>query len=297
MDSSSLVVSIGEVLWDVQPGGRTPGGAPANFACHVAQFGLPAGMVSAVGADALGTELSDYLRHQAFDGWITTVDYPTGTAHVVLDEAGVPRYDIRTDVAWDHIPFTPELEQLAQRAAAVCFGTLAQRSPESRATIRRFVSIMAQRPDTLRVFDVNLRPPFDTPAVVRASVRLCNVLKMSDEELPVMARLEGLEAPFEAEAVCRALIRRYALHYVVLTCGARGSQVYAADGSAYFSAAPRVQVASTVGAGDAFTAAFVAALLRGCSVRRAHDLATRVAAYVCTQAGAMPLLPAPLTAC
>ena len=291
LNRSSCVVSLGEVLWDVQPGGRTPGGAPANFACHVAQFGLPTLLVSAVGADALGDELRGFLSRQAFEPLLATVQEPTGTVHVALDQAGVPHYDIRTEVAWDYIPFTPALDALSRQAAAVCFGSLAQRSPVSHATIQRFVSAMARRPDTWRIFDVNLRPPFADSAVVRASIRLCNVLKLSDEELPVVARMEEIDAHAEPEAVCRTLLERHGLRYVVLTCGARGSWVYAADGTARFSAAPRVRVASTVGAGDSFTAAFAAALLRGCDARQAHELATRVSAYVCTQNGAMPVLP------
>ena len=156
-----IVVGMGEALWDVLPEGKKIGGAPANFAYHVSQFGLDSCVVSAIGEDALGQEILDNFNHKELTYNLATVPYPTGTVLVELDQNGVPQYDIKENVAWDNIPFTPELEELASRTKAVCFGSLAQRNIVSRTTINRFLDAMPKDdPDTLVVFDVNLRQGF-----------------------------------------------------------------------------------------------------------------------------------------
>lgn len=287
------VAGIGEVLWDMLPDGKKLGGAPANFAYHVSQFGLPGCAVSAVGDDALGDEIIANLIDKDLDFSIDKVSYPTGTVEVRLDAAGVPQYDITENAAWDNIPFTPELEALARHTRAVCFGSLAQRSEVSRTTIRRFLDTMPKDGDTLVVFDINLRQHFYTAEVLTESMQRCNILKINDEELDIVNRLYGSPAA-GAESQCRYLMERFGLRILILTCGVNGSHVFTPDAQ-YFRPTPIVEVADTVGAGDSFTAAFVATLLRGGSVAEAHATAVDTSAYVCSQHGAMPVLPSSLT--
>ena len=191
MNQEKMVVGIGEALWDLLPEGKKIGGAPANFAYHVSQLGLPSCVVSAVGEDALGSEILANLSAKGLCTHIATVPYPTGTVQVEIDQVGVPQYVIREGVAWDNIPFTPDLMALAQRTTAVCFGSLAQRSSVSRATINRFIDEMPKEKDTLIVFDVNLRQGFFSKEILDQSMKKCNVLKINDEELIVISRLLG----------------------------------------------------------------------------------------------------------
>lgn len=292
MDNNEIiVVGIGEALWDLLPAGREIGGAPANFAYHVSQFGLDGRVVSAVGDDALGRELLDRFGEKTFGVHIPMVDYPTGTVRIELDGNGVPAYDIRRNVAWDNIPFTDDLADLAGRTRAVCFGSLAQRADVSRHTIARFLDAMPDDDDrVLKVFDINLRQNFYTAEIVKNSLQRCNVLKINDEELAVVSTLLGY-AGLSSEDACRRLLECYALKALVLTCGADGSYVFTADGNVSFARSAAVKVADTVGAGDSFTATFIASLLKGKSVAEAHRLAAEVSAYVCTRHGAMPALP------
>lgn len=280
------IVGIGEALWDMLPQGRQIGGAPANFAYHVSQFGLPVRVVSAVGSDALGKEILQIFSQRQIPALVSETDQPTGTVQVSLDDNGVPVYGICTGVAWDFISFTPQLESLARQTRAVCFGSLAQRSDVSRETIHRFLDAMPSDEDVLKVFDINLRQQFYTSEVLHSSLRKCNILKINDEELAVVARLWNFEEqPQEGQA--RRLLRDYGLKLVILTCGENGSYVFTPDKTS-FEPTPEVSVVDTVGAGDAFTAAFIASLLKGQSVIEAHRCAVHVSAYVCTQSGAMP---------
>ena len=287
--NNHVITGIGEALWDVLPEGKKLGGAPANFAYHVSQFGLESCVVSAVGADALGEEIVANFAEKGLNRLIETVSYPTGTVQVEIDAAGIPQYEIKEDVAWDNIPWTPALEQLAARTKAVCFGSLAQRSAVSRATINRFLDTMPREADSLVVFDINLRQAFYTPEILEASMRRCNVLKINDEELVIVARMFGC-GDKTAEEVCRLLLSRYDLKMLILTCGTNGSYVFT-PACCSFRETPVVEVADTVGAGDSFTAAFISSLLKGKSVEEAHRTAVAVSAFVCTQQGAMPVLP------
>ncbi len=284
-----IIAGMGEVLWDMLPEGKKLGGAPANFAYHIAQFGFESTVLSAVGTDAPGDEALEILRNKGLAERIERVDYPTGTVQVTLDGAGIPQYEIREHVAWDNIPFTARIEELARRTRCVCFGSLAQRSPVSRDTIGRFLDAMPDGTDRYKVFDINLRQHFYSKEVIETSLDRCDILKINDEELTVIERMFGI-GPDDPKRTCGALIGRYGLRMLILTCGAEGSYVFSAD-EASFLETPRVTVADTVGAGDSFTASFCAALLCGQTLREAHRLAVDVSAYVCTQAGAMPELP------
>lgn len=285
---------MGEALWDMLPEGKQLGGAPANFAYHVSQFGLESRVVSAVGQDKLGTEILDSFRVRQLASLIETVPYPTGTVQVELDAAGVPCYNIKEGVAWDNIPYTTALDELARHTGAVCFGSLAQRSVVSRETIHRFLDVVAATSDTLRIFDINLRQSFYTKDIICDSLRRCNVLKINDEELVAVSRMFGYPG-IDLQDKCWILLAKYNLKMLILTCCVNGSYVFT-PGEVSFVETPKVQVADTVGAGDSFTAAFTAAILRGRSVREAHALAVETSAYVCTQQGAMPGLPERLTA-
>lgn len=290
---NNIIVGMGEALWDVLPEGKKIGGAPANFAYHVSQFGLNSCVVSAVGEDKLGKEILDNFDEKQLTYQIEQVPYPTGTVQVELDEAGVPCYDIKEGVAWDNIPFTPELEDLARRTRAVCFGSLAQRSIVSRETINRFLDTMPEGEDQWKIFDINLRQGFYTKEILCVSMRKCNILKINDEELITLSRMFGWPG-IDLEDKCWILLAKFNLRMLILTCGVNGSYVFT-PGEISFVETPKVEVADTVGAGDSFTAAFVAAILKGKSVADAHHLAVKVSAYVCTCNGAMPMLPEELT--
>lgn len=288
-----IVVGMGEALWDVLPEGKKIGGAPANFAYHVSQFGLPSCVVSAVGDDALGHEILENFTSKGLNQLMATVPYPTGTVQVELDQAGIPQYDIKENVAWDNIPYTDMLDSLARRTKAVCFGSLAQRNIVSRTTINRFLDAMPKNDDSLVVFDINLRQGFYTKEILCNSMERCNILKINDEELVIVSRLFGYPG-IDLQDKCWILLGKYNLKMLILTCGINGSYVFT-PGHVSFQPTPTVEVADTVGAGDSFTAAFISAILKGKSVPEAHALAVKTSAFVCTRNGAMPILPAELT--
>lgn len=273
----NYVVGIGEALWDVLPTEKKLGGAPANFAYHVRRMGCDALAISAVGRDALGDEILELLRQKDLEYLMPRIDYPTGTVQVTVDDQGIPSYEIKQHVAWDHIPLTPEMEAVARECRAVCFGSLAQRHPESRTTIMRFLDAVS--PDCLKIFDINLRQQFYSRDIIEESLRRCNILKINDEELDIVSPMLGKDK--------RQLIADYGLSMLVLTCGTNGSYIITPDDESFLPT-PKVEVVDTVGAGDSFTGALVASLLSGKSIREAHHTAVEVSAYVCTQAGAMP---------
>ena len=276
-------------MWDMLPEGKKIGGAPANFAYHVSQFGLDSRVVSAVGEDELGMEILKNFREKKLNCMIETVPYPTGTVQVELDANGVPCYDIREGVAWDNIPFTPALEGLARQTRAVCFGSLAQRSVVSRETINRFLDAMPGGEDRYKIFDINLRQGFYTKEILCNSMRKCNILKINDEELVTVSRMFGYPG-IDLQDKCWILLAKYNLRMLILTCGVNGSYVFT-PGEISFVETPKVEVADTVGAGDSFTAAFVASVLKGLPVAEAHRIAVETSAFVCTRHGAMPALP------
>jgi fructokinase len=292
MTDHQSIVALGEILWDVFPDGPRFGGAPANFACHAAGLGARTAIVSAVGADDLGRAALEELSQRSIviDGVQTIPDRPTGSVLVTVDATGKASFEFRQDIAWDHLSWNETLASLAAQASAVCFGTLAQRSPISSHTIQRFVK--AAPPDCLRVFDVNLRPPFYDEGIIRNSLELAGVFKLNDDELPIIAKIYGLGGS-ECEII-GDLGRQCGLELVALTRGGRGALLWRNTGE--FSDLPGIptDVRDTVGAGDAFTAALTIGLLQGRSLDEINRYACRVAAYVCSQSGAAPRLPAEL---
>ncbi|MCK9179286.1 MAG: carbohydrate kinase [Bacteroides sp.] len=287
--SNTIIVGMGEVLWDVFPTGKKLGGAPANFAYNVSQFGLDGRVVSAIGDDALGDEILKSFNNKSIKYLMPKVNYPTGTVQVNLDEEGVPCYEIKEDVAWDNIPFSDELKRLALNTRAVCYGSLAQRDEVSRKTINTFLDAMPKGEDYLKIFDVNLRQSFYTKEVLKSSFEKCNVLKINDEELVTVSRMFGYPG-IDLQDKCWILIAKYNLKMLILTCGTNGSYVFK-PGKVSFQETPKVSVVDTVGAGDSFTAAFCSEYIKGKSIEEAHKFAVEVSAYVCTQSGAMVNFP------
>lgn len=281
----NIVVGLGEILWDVFPERKVLGGAPANFAYHASQFGFNGYAVSAIGDDLLGKEILTSLEEKGLNYLLEKTDYPTGTVQVTLNKAGVPEYEICENVAWDNIPFTARTENLAKNTQTVCFGSLAQRNSVSRETIRKFISAMPQ--DSLKIFDINLRLNFYSKEIIHESLEMSNIMKINDEEVIKVANLYGWKG--DEQEICGRLLEDYKLDILVLTKGTDGSFVFTPRQTSY-QPTPKVHVADTVGAGDSFTAAFVAAYLHGERIEDAHQLAVEVSAYVCLQHGAMPKL-------
>ena len=281
---NALIIGIGEILWDMLPQGQQLGGAPANFAYHVSKLGMQGVVVSAIGNDALGDEIMSFLEDKNLDLHLMRVENPTGVVNIVLNNVGIPMYNIVENVAWDSIPFTSELEVLAQNTKAVCFGSLAQRNEVSRNTIRRFIESLPQQ--CLKVFDVNLRQQYYSREIIEWSMTHCDVLKLNDEEIVELKRIWAMEEITDA-SFCAVLQRRYDIKIVILTCGAEGSYVYSKDGAVSSQETPTVDVVDTVGAGDSFTAAVVLSLIKGESIAVVHSKATAVAAATCTHSGAM----------
>jgi len=293
--SAKTIVGFGEALWDLFEDGARFGGAPANFACMataLAGGAAKVALVSAVGSDELGERALAELRSRGVEtSCVAVADAPTGTVGVRLDARGQPDYRIVEGVAWDFIPASEHLDALAVQADAVCFGSLAQRGDRSRRTLRSFLS--ATRPDCLRVFDINLRPPFWSAPLLLESLALANVLKLNDGELAVLAGLLGLAGSHEVQM--RDLRSRFSLRAIALTLGDDGSILLDESGIDVRPPAG-VEVVDTVGAGDSFTAALVVGMLAGGSLGAIHRSAAAVAGYVCTQAGATPAVPADIRA-
>jgi len=283
------VVGLGEALWDLLPNGDHFGGAPANVALHAAALGAESWLVSAVGQDARGDAALARLDRAGVrrDTVARLADHPTGVVRVTLDAAGHPVYDIATESAWDYLPWSVAVQQVAERADAIAFGSLAQRSPTSRATIRRAVA--TTRSASWRLFDVNLRQRYYDADVLAESMEAANAAKLNEEELPVVARLCGLAETTPVEQL-RALCERFDLRLAALTRGPCGS-VLATPDRVYESPAAPTVVADTVGAGDAFTATLLIGILAGRALDEVSRRANAVAAYVCSQPGATPPIP------
>lgn len=290
---SLRVLGVGEVLWDLLPGGASLGGAPANFACHARALGADAAVVTRVGQDTRGREILERLQGLGLPSSLVQVDEtrPTGTVSVELDDGGVPRFTIQEGVAWDSL-LAPEVALAAARDAdAVCFGSLAQRHEPARSSVQALVA--ATPAASLRIFDVNLRQQYYSRERLERSLQLANVLKLNDGELPVLASLFALEGPLPAQL--DTLARRFELRLVALTRGGQGSLLRGDTGSSDHPGVP-TQVQDTVGAGDAFTAALAMGLLLGWPLDQVNARANEVAAHVCSFAGATPPLPDRLTA-
>ncbi len=286
-DRMPVIGGIGELLWDLLPSGKQLGGAPCNFAWHAMQAGCKCHVISAIGTDDLGSELADTLHELGIsDRFIQRNQYPTSTVSIKLNEQGHPDYTIHEQVAWDHIGWDDEMSRTARTLDALCFGSLAQRSAESRASILKLVG--ATRPECLKVFDINLRQHYYTRETIMESLVLTDVLKLNDDELPVVAGFTGLSGGVPQQL--DELIRLMNLRHIVYTMGSQGSMIVSRDAFSFIEA-PSVSVADTVGAGDAFTAVFTSGILMNLPLTDIHRKATDIAAWVCTQKGATSKWP------
>jgi len=283
----NVIVGIGEILWDILPSGKVLGGAPANFVYHVQELGESSVVVSCVGNDELGQEIISSLESMDMSTEFLYVDkkHSTGVSSVKVNKAGTPSYLIKEGVAWDYIPASPLLCELASKSAAVCFGTAAQRSELSRMTIQQFLGLMGQ--ETIRVFDINLRQNFYSQDMIKTSLSLANVLKLNLNELSVLKKLLRLNG--EEKKILNELSREYSLHLIALTKGSAGSILFK-EGKISKHEGYRINVEDSVGAGDAFVAAIVTGLLRGYELDDLHKKANRVASYTCSKKGGTPSL-------
>lgn len=275
-----IVVGIGELLWDVFPNYRKVGGAPSNLVYHASKLGAEGYVVSAAGNDISGAEILKELSDNQINGFIEIVNFPTGTVKVELKD-GQPTYTIVEGVAWDYIPLTEKAIDIISRADAICYGTLAQRSSVSHATISALLDYA--RPDALKVFDINLRQHYYSASLIEETLHKSNVFKVNDDELATLRGLFSLEG--SDEDICRRIIITYNLQYMVLTAGSISSTVYTSDDKSFIPT-PQVKVVDTVGAGDAFSGAFLCSILSGKPFRDAHRQAAEIAAFVCTRPGA-----------
>ena len=285
------VVAVGEALWDLLPAGPVLGGAPVNFAIHAHEFGAAATLISKVGNDARGRAVVAQLQAAGLSAELVGIDShrSTGTTTVEIDGHGEPRYAISKPAAWDAIVASPEALAAVAEANAVCFGTLAQRSVATRTAIQLLLA--RTRKSALCVFDVNLRHPFYSSAIVKASLGMAKVVKLNEEELNVFVRWFNLRG--ETLDQLTELAVRFSLDIVALTRGPRGSLILAQGEACEHPGVP-IEVRDTVGAGDAFTAALVMGLLHGWPLAKISQIANETAAHVCTQRGATPSLLAAL---
>lgn len=287
----NYIVGIGEVLWDFfeDQNKYVLGGAPFNFAYHVNQFGLNSLVISAIGNDKLGQKLEADVKEKNVPYMLEHLNLPTGVVNI-KEVDGKPRYDILTERAWDYIPNTEQLKEIAANTKAACFGSLAQRSETSRNSIFAFLDAMPS--DALCIFDINLRQKWYTEEVIKTSLQKANVLKINDDELLIIQRMFGY-IDITPENTCRLIMRDYQLDMLILTCGDKGSYIFTKDEMSYLSTND-IEVVDTVGAGDSFTASFIASMLKGKTIHEAHRIAVNVSAFVCTQEGATPIIPSNL---
>lgn len=320
------IAGLGELLWDITvpvdaeyqniaweaipPENKKGGGAPANVVYYASQFGNEAVTVSAIGNDREGAALRRMLESEGIS--FAGVQYnsrQTGKVYILKEQSGDYRYEIVEDTAWDHICFTERLAALAAGTDCAVFGTLAQRNKVSAETIRSFLLSMPERAGVYKLFDINLRRHYYTKEIVENSLRICNVLKINHEELKVLSGVLPMETHFsgffqgkgfggkEVETyrkACTELAERFRIDMILLTCAEKGNFTFSPEGFLYREAAPvgnKEEGADAVGAGDAFTAAFISAVMAGRSVWEAQCLASGVAAYVCSRQGAMHRLP------
>ena len=286
--NNNYVVGFGEVLWDflMKEGMYKLGGAPFNFAYHTKQFGLNSLIISAIGEDDLGRKLEQAIQEKQLPYQLAHLPQETGVVNVINTD-GIPQYEILENKAWDYIPLSEEVLQIAAQTQAICFGSLAQRNSVTRATLYAFLEAMPA--DALRIFDINLRQNWYSEEIITTSLQKANILKINDDELLILQRMLGY-IDITPENTCRLIMQDYQLDMLILTCGNKGSYVFSREEMSYLSTR-EVEVEDTVGAGDSFTASFIASILGGKSLREAHRIAAQVSAYVCTQSGATPIIP------
>ena len=284
---NKFVVGLGEILWDMFPSGKVLGGAPANFAYQINSLGIIGLPISSVGSDMLGKEIVKLLSEKSLSTELIQINpnYSTGTVEVTLDDAGVPTYIIKQNVAWDNIAYTSELKNAAVKCHAVCFGSLAQRSEISRNTIMKFLSETSK--DCIKVFDINLRQNYYSDSIIIESLQDATALKLNDEELEIIKDILGIYG--SVESLISQIMDSYQIEQIALTMGGKGSYLYFPSEES-FKEPEKITIVDTVGAGDAFTAGLVYGMLNELSVEKTHEIANNLASFVCSMAGATPTL-------
>lgn len=282
-----IMIGVGEILWDLLPGGRKLGGAPANFAYHCCQLNNRGVVISSVGDDEDGETIRGLLTSMNVEHLLGTSDYPTGTVTVAMDSDGVPQYTIHQEVAWDYLEVQHTQMELAAHADAICYGTLAQRNSVSAKTITEIIQSTPQ--GCHRIYDINLRQNYYSKKIVVNLLNLSTIVKLNDEELQEVAGMLSLP---ESEDTClEELLSRFSLDLVIVTNGSRGSRLYSKEMGDSSLPGAKIKIADTVGAGDSFTAAVATGLCNGLQLREVHQFASNVASYVCAHSGATPQLP------
>ena len=279
------VIGIGEILWDLLPEGKILGGAPANFAYHAMQLGAEGVVISAIGDDDLGEEITRIIEQENVVNGLYVTKKPTGTVGVQLNN-GIPNYTIYEDVAWDNIELTEIAKEKLAKADAICYGSLAQRNEVSCKTIWKALEMV---PETcLKVFDINLRQHFYSKEIIDKSLQFANVFKINEEEIVVFKDMFGMEGT--EEEICQQIVHNYDLTLLTLTKGSEGSLLITKNEQS-FIVTPKVEVADTIGAGDSFTATMIMGILNKQPLKVLHQKAVDVSAFVCTNSGATPILP------
>ena len=283
---SKKIISLGEIVWDIFPNEAKLGGAPLNFAYYASQNGAHSYIVSALGKDELAEQTMELVEKTGVDySHIQYNDYPTGQVLVTLSGDGIPQYDIKEGASWDHMGCPDEVLELASKADAICWGSLAQRGEYTRKSI--FQILDATNDDCLKVFDINIRQHYYSKEIIEGSLKRTDILKLNEDELPLVAEIFG----FDTEDAIEKLTERFGLKAILFTQGAVCSEVYTDGKLCSHIDTPKVKVADTVGAGDSFTATYVSCILAGKSIREAHEAAVKTSAYVCTCKGAINPIP------
>ena len=280
-----IIIGFGEVLWDILGNEKLLGGAPANFGYHCQQLGAEARIVSAIGSDDLGDEIITHFKNKELttDNLQRSPDHPTGTVTVELDEQGIPSYVIHEQVAWDYIEWNDALQSLSEVADAICFGSLSQRSPVTKTTLQKMLGSVSQQ--CLKVFDINLRPPYYNTPILLQSLELANVIKMNQDEAIIVGQIFNWGG--DVHVIVKQLFKKFNFQLIAITYGEEGSKLFTPEQESFMKVNP-VKIADTIGAGDSFTAALVTGWLNKFPLTEIHELAGKLSAYVCTQRGAMP---------
>ena len=280
-----IIIGFGEVLWDILGNEKLLGGAPANFGYHCQQLGAEARIVSAIGSDDLGDEIITHFKNKELttDNLQRSPDHPTGTVTVELDEQGIPSYVIHEQVAWDYIEWNDALQSLSEAADAICFGSLSQRSPVTKTTLQKMLGSVSQQ--CLKVFDINLRPPYYNTPILLQSLELANVIKMNQDEAIIVGQIFNWGG--DVHVIVKELFKKFNFQLIAITYGEEGSKLFTPEQESFMKVNP-VKIADTIGAGDSFTAALVTGWLNKLQIKKIHEVASKLSAYVCTQRGAMP---------
>ncbi len=282
------IIGIGEILWDEFPGKKILGGAPANFALHANQLGGHGKIISCIGDDVSGDEIKKKLTQNRLS-YKLSIDpaHPTGHVSVQTDDKGSPQYIIHENVSWDYLPFDSDTKKLAHIADAICFGTLAQRNPISAQSIKKFIKSTSQA--CIKIYDINLRQHYYSKNVISDLMKLSNVLKLNNEELDIITKMFFL--PKKETHCLEKLKSLFCIDIIILTKGKEGSRIFKDRLNDSQSCPEPIRIVDTVGAGDSYTAAFAIALIKKCDLDQINRAASKIAAFVCSQSGATPIIP------